>query len=83
MKGRLSGWNLLKDQNWQERLEQIKNGHPGPAYVQPHKETLPSPIASCDPDCTICQGKAFYIDSQECAIECPNARRKLSGGGDD
>lgn len=80
---RLRGWNLTKDELWKERLKEIRTSRPeltNPMAPTPHKETLPSPITECDPDCPICHGKAFYVDSQEFAIECPNARRKLNGG---
>lgn len=79
---RLSGWNLVDDDNWKERLKEIAGNRPVAPYVQRHEQTLPSPLDECNPDCPICHGKAFYIDSQECAIECPNARRKLNGGDD-
>lgn len=80
---RLKGWNLIDDKNWKERMEQIKNRHPSPQSDQgsaPSESTLRAPIAECDPNCVICRGNAFYIDSQDFAVECPNARRKLSGG---
>ena len=78
---RLKGWHLIDDKNWEERLAEIKNERPGLTYkptAQP--STLKPPIDECDPDCPICHGNAFYIDSQEHAIECPNARRRLNGG---
>jgi hypothetical protein len=86
-KGRLGGWNLNDDKNWKERLDQIKNNRPGsstaspsaPAPVTPPSDTLRLPTYVCDPWCPICKGETFYIDSQEHAIACPNAR-KVSGG---
>lgn len=72
---RLSGWNLVDDRNWEERMAEIRANRPESTPPQ----TLKLPVMECDPDCPICHGDASYVDQQDITIQCPNAWQKVGG----
>ena len=78
----LKGKWLENNENWEERLRQIKERtnralHDG-EYSQPQKPAVSLPILpiKCDPGCMYCHGDGSYSDWQDHMIECPNLRRK-------